>query len=393
MSLSPISLSPDLRALLDDGYEIEIKSGHLVIHNVPYVNADKQVKHGKLFSVLDLAGDKTTRPSTHIALFAGAFPCSKDGQPLRQLEHQSTRQSIADGLVIDHSFSNKPKDGYEDYYVKMTTYIAIISGPAEAIDPNATARTYAVIASDDPEAVFHYVDNASGRAGISAVSRKLGLRKLAIVGCGGTGAYILDLVAKTPAGEVHLFDRDDFLQHNAFRTPGAATIDELKERRKKVNHLADIYSRMHRGIVPHPYDIDTSNIHELRDMAFVFVCVDKGAVKRPIIEGLEQMGIPFIDVGMGLELFDEQLRGILRVTLSTAKHRDHVHSMGRISFASGDVDNAYSKNIQVADLNALNAALAVIKFKKYFGFYSDLENEHFCTYTLDGNVIDNEDKE
>ena len=250
-----------------------------------------------------------------------------------------------------------------------------------------------MIASDDPDAVFHYINNASSRAGISGISRKLELPKLAIIGDGGTGAYILDLVAKTPAREIHLYDKDDFLQHNAFRTPGAASIDELKARPKKVHHLADIYSRMHRGIVPHPYNIDASNIHELQDMAFVFVCVDNGAAKRPIVEGLEQMGIPFIDVGMGLEPVDEQLSGILRVTLSTAKQRDHVHSKRRISFAGGDVDNVYARNIQVADLNALNAALAVIKFKKHFGFYCDLENEHFCTYTLDGNVIHNEDTE
>ena len=121
MSPSQISPSHDLNALLDDGYEIEIKGSHLVIHNVPYVNADKQVKRGKLVSVLDLAGDETTKPSTHIALFAGDFPCNKDGRPLRQLEHQSKRQTIADDLVIDHSFSNKPKEGYENYYVKMTT--------------------------------------------------------------------------------------------------------------------------------------------------------------------------------------------------------------------------------------------------------------------------------
>lgn len=393
MSPSPISRSPDLKALLDDGYEIEIKAGHLVIHNVPYVTADKQVKRGKLVSVLDLAGDETIRPSTHIALFAGEFPCDKDGRPLRQLEHQSRQQTIAGDLLIDHSFSNKPKEGYNDYYVKMTTYVAVISGPAEAIDPHATARTYAVIASVDPDAVFHYIDNASSRAGISAIFRKLELPKLAIIGGGGTGAYILDLVAKTPVREIHLYDKDDFLQHNAFRTPGAATIDELKARRKKVHHLADIYSGMHRGIAAHPYDIDASNIHELQDMAFVFVCVDNGAVKRPIVEGLEQMGIPFIDVGMGLELVDEQLRGILRVTLSTERQRDHVHSRGRISFAGSGADDVYSKSIQVADLNALNAALAVIKFKKHFGFYSDLENEHFCTYTLDGNLIHNEDKE
>jgi hypothetical protein len=40
-----------------------------------------------------------------------------------------------------------------------------------------------------------------------------------------------------------------------------------------------------------------------------------------------------------------------------------------------------------ADLNALNATLAVIKWKKIRGFYRDLEREHHSTYTTDGNMM------
>jgi hypothetical protein len=36
---------------------------------------------------------------------------------------------------------------------------------------------------------------------------------------------------------------------------------------------------------------------------------------------------------------------------------------------------------------ALNAALAVVKWKKLFGFYADNEGEHFSTYTVDGNLL------
>lgn len=59
---------------------------------------------------------------------------------------------------------------------------------------------------------------------------------------------------------------------------------------------------------------------------------------------------------------------------------------------SGEDNNEYSRNIQIADLNALNAALAVIKWKKIFGFYGDLEHEHFSTYDIDGNHLNNEDQ-
>jgi hypothetical protein len=56
------------------------------------------------------------------------------------------------------------------------------------------------------------------------------------------------------------------------------------------------------------------------------------------------------------------------------------------------VENDYSHNIQIAELNALNAALAVIKWKKLCGFYQDLEREHCSVYTINGNHIANEDQ-
>jgi len=95
-----------------------------------------------------------------------------------------------------------------------------------------------------------------------------------------------------------------------------------------------------------------------------------------IVEKLEALGACFDDSGMGLELNEGSLGGILRVTASTPSKRDHFHQ--RVSFAGGAEDGVYSSNIQVADLNALNAFLAVVKWKKLRGFYRDLEREHHC---------------
>lgn len=393
MSQSLISRSPDLKALMDDGYEVDIVSGHLVIYNVPYLNAQKQVMRGTLVSTLDLAGDVSTTPSTHVAMFAGEYPCDREGNELNKIKSQSSQHAIGGGLVIEHSFSSKPAGGYKDYHHKMVTYVGIISSHAEAIDPSATAQTQRVIESDDADSVFKYIDTASSRARITAVSEKLKLGRIAIVGLGGTGSYILDFVAKTPVREIHTFDGDDFLQHSAFRSPGAPSAEELKAIPKKVHYHAGRYEPMRRGIIAHDFHIDASNVQMLEGMDFVFLCVDRGDVKRPIIEKMEEFGIPFIDVGMGIELVDDQLLGIVRVTASTAGKRDHVRDKKRIGLTGGDADGVYSRNIQIAELNALNAALAVIKWKKLFGFYRDLEEEHFSTYTLDGNLIINEDQE
>lgn len=394
MSPQLLDRSPDLLHLVADGYEVEIVGSHLLIKHVPYVNSRREVAFGTLVSVLTLANEATTKPSDHVVSFAGEHPCKADGTEIIQIKHQSQRQDLGHGIVVDHTFSNKPADGYQDYYDKMTTYIRIISGPAEAVDPDATARTRRVVPSDDPKSVFTYRDTASSRAGIGAVSSKLELDKVAILGLGGTGSYVLDLVAKTPIREIHLFDGDRFLQHNAFRSPGAASLDDLKNIPSKVTYFKNQYSKMHRGIVAHEVYVDATNMDELRQMNFVFVCLDRPSVKKAIVERLEAFDIPFVDVGMGIELVDEALGGVLRVTTSSKRMRDHVRNKSRIPFsdAAGDDDEAaYSRNIQIADLNALNAALAVVKWKKLFGFYRDLDHEHFSTFTIDGNALVNED--
>lgn len=392
MSHPLIARSADLQRLVNDGYEVEIIDNHLAIRSVPYVDAERRVRRGVLMIALNLNVDVTTTPNTHVVMFAGEFPCDEHGKQLAKLRHGDSTVRLTETLVAKYSFSNKPPEGYANYYDLMTAYIAIISGPAEVIDPDARARTWQVIESSDPDSVFVYPDTASSRAGISAVTRKLETGPIAILGLGGTGSYVLDLVAKTPVSEIHLFDGDKFGQHNAFRSPGAPSVAELKAMPFKVDHFASIYSRMRRRIIPHPTHILTSNLSLLEGMAFVFICMDAGDSKKAVVETLERLGIPLIDVGMGVELSeDDSLRGIVRVTTSTNDMRDHVRQHQRISF-QGDGNDVYARNIQIADLNALNAALAVIKWKKLCGFYADIDKEHFCAYTIDGNAVLNEDK-
>jgi hypothetical protein len=393
MSQQLINRSPDLKQLRDEGYDIEVLSTFLLIKNIPYVNSNKEIKLGTLVSELTMAGDVTTTPSTHVALFTGDHPCNKDGTEIKQIKHQSGNQVLGDGLEINHSFSSKPTSGgYKDYYEKMTTYIAIISSQAQSIDPSVTAKIFPVIEPTEGESVFAYFDTASSRAGINLVSKKLEIEKIGIVGLGGTGSYVLDLVAKTPVREIHLFDGDKFLNHNAFRSPGAPLIGDLRNKPQKVAYFKEIYSRMHLNIVAHDCYIDSSNVDQLQGLNFVFLCLDGGEAKRLIVEKLVELDTPFIDVGLGVELDNESLGGILRITTSTVENREHLRSKDRISFSVENGNNDYSKNIQIADLNALNAALAVIKWKKLFGFYRDLEKENFCAYTIDGNSLINDDQ-
>jgi len=356
------------------------------------VNANKDIKFGTLVSELSLAGDITTTPSTHVVFFTGDHPCNKDGSEIVKIKHRSVEKSFDRDLVVHHSFSSKPNGGYQNYYEKMVTYATIISSPAHSINPDITAKTFPVIEPKEDESVFHYIDTASSRAGINVLSKKLEAGKVAIVGLGGTGSYVLDLIAKTPIKEIYLFDGDKFLQHNAFRSPGAPSVEDLRKKPPKVIYFQERYSKMHRNIIACNYYIDDSNVDQLQEMNFVFLCLDQGETKKQIVETLEMSDVPFIDVGMGIEITDNALYGILRITTSTVENRDHVKEKNRIPFSGGNGDNEYSRNIQIADLNALNATLAVVKWKKLCGFYGDLENEFYCTYTIDGNKLINEDQ-
>lgn len=390
MSRELISRSPDLQRLRDDGYDVSVIAGYLVVREVPYVDSSRCVRRGVLVSSLALAGDVAAKPDTHVIYFAGDFPCTAEGNPIDQIRHATAETAIADGLVVNHSFSSKPVGGYGDYYEKMATYAAIVGGPARVLDASATAKVYPVILDDDDQSPFCYIDTASSRAGITRISSKLNQAVVSIVGLGGTGAYILDLISKTPIAQIRLFDDDNFRQHNAFRAPGAASIDELRQGKTKAEHFRDVYSKLHRGISAHGF-VDDDSIGQLLESDFVFICVDRADARRSVIAALESRNVPFVDTGIGVQAVGDMLTGAVRVTSGSEDPGQRMAERHRIPLDSVEEDADYATNIQIADLNALNAALAVIRWKKSLGFYADLEQERHCEYAIDGNRMFNGD--
>ncbi len=176
--------------------------------------------------------------------------------------------------------------------------------------------------------------------------------------------------------------------HNAFRSPGAASIEELNQKPKKAAYLHRLYSKIHKNIIPHEYHLTSNNLEEITGMNFVFICIDTGEDKKAIIDNLVEKSIPFIDVGIGISAVDGSLLGSARITTVTSEKNDHIEN--RIPF-SDNVNNDYIKNIQIAEINALNASLAVIKWKKIFGFYHDQYKEFNSVYDISVNIINNDE--
>ena len=83
------------------------------------------------------------------------------------------------------------------------------------------------------------------------------------------------------------------------------------------------------------------------------------------------MNKSYIDVGISVESVDNQcLIGTMKVVSSKPGCKDFRISKNRINFDEAE-DDLYNENIQIAELNSLNACLAVIKWKKFLGFYQD----------------------
>ena len=382
---------PTLTRLQESGLSLRVVDGFLLVDGVPYVTDDRRVEEACLVMALDLSGDETARPNDHTAFWTGHFPHNSSGEPLVALGEATHGQVLGDGTAITRMFSAKPTGGqYRDYEHKVRTYVELLVREARKIDPGASAHKWPVETTPDDNNVFQFMETASARQGTSDLARRVQDETIAIVGVGGTGAYVLDYVAKTWVREIHLYDGDRFLQHNAFRAPGATSAEEMQGGPNKATFHADRYCRMRKGVIAHPVSIDGTNVSDIGRYDSVFLCIDGGPIKRGILDVCEKHNVLCIDSGMGLYRVGDRLAGILRTTTSAPGYEEHVKARARIDMAGGG-PGEYERNIQMAELNALNAALAVIRWKKLRGIYQDLGQEGDCGYVLDGNRIVNRD--
>lgn len=381
--------SPDLARLVQDGFAVRIVNGYLVVDDIPYVDDAAQVRWGSFLCPLDLSGATTTRPATHVMCFVGGAPRDHHGKPIKDLVHPGVQKwSAGPGLTAVCGFSQKPAGGYKDFYEKVVYYTAIVISPAQAVDPEVSPYTYKPFETDEDDGVFCYIDTFSSRAGITELNRQLALEKVVIIGLGGTGAHLLDALAKTSARTIHLYDGDYFRTHNAFRAPGAASLDDLTACPRKVEYYTRMYSGMRRGVVPHPYNVTQENINEILDADFVFLAMDSGPDKKAIIDALTEHGVSFIDTGVGLNKEADGIAGQLRITTSTAGRSDHIVRDELVSYFVGD-DAEYDTNLQVDELNALTANLAIIRYKKLLGFYADVEDERHTVFVVNSGDLHN----
>ena len=367
-----VSHNEDIRRLVERGYAIAFDSEYLVVRDVPYLDVQRNLQIGAIVTKLIFIDQERVQQENHQIFFAGSTPHGLDGKPIPNLGEGSAQLALSDvsyDVVVERAFSNKPKGsaGFPNFYDKIESYVTIISGPAIELH-DASPYTFRAVESIASNTIFKFHDTLTSRAEIIDLAAKFKDDVVAVIGLGGTGAYILDFLVKTPVREIRAFDHDVFHVHNAYRSPGRS--EESEFGKTKAELYLRRYENFRNGLSLDPKFIDASSSAELQGVTFAFVSVDKGVSRAGIFDLLIAQRIPFIDVGMGLKRREAggMLNGQVRTTYYSVATAQQVRDKQLAPLVDG-ADDIYRVNVQISELNALNAALAVIKFKQLRGFY------------------------
>lgn len=141
MQKQPINHSPDLVKLVEAGFQVEVSEGggHILVHHIPYLNSQKELKYGSLVDRLNLAAPLLAgKPFDHTFYLAGEAPYNADGTAIPV--NNSNPAVLENYIHVQHYFSRKsPQGDYPDYFEKIITYAEIFESQAKAVYPTATA--------------------------------------------------------------------------------------------------------------------------------------------------------------------------------------------------------------------------------------------------------------
>ncbi len=381
MSHSLISRNTDLSALVNDGYTISIVGGYLVVRGIPYVTDSGAIDTADIVSALELSGDETVSPlSQHTVWWTGQMPHYSDRSSMQESLCCSiwpTGFSLGDGLIAYSRWSMKLRGrgthrAYSDHKEKIDTYVSEVAGHADALFPGSLAIAKSESLVDlDLQTRFKYLDMNAFRNGTRGIEQTISDEIVAVIGVGGSGSYLVDILAKTNIKELHIYDDDVLSYHNAFRLPGAADASELTGQVRKVHWLKNQYAPIREeGIHTHDKQVAGEALEDLARYTMVFISVDRLEVRRAIQDRCSDLGVAHIAVGLGVEVEGEsndQLGGMVKVEVMHAP-RILSDADRKVYLAQADADDMYG-NIQTVELNMLSAALAIVEWKAMRGFY------------------------
>ena len=253
------------------------------------------------------------------------------------------------------------------------------------------ARYNSVTFSEHPTP-FKIPNTFEARSGMGPIQDRIRDTRIAIIGIGGTGSYILDLIAKTPVAEIHLLDSDELDWHNFMRAPGAPTAEEIEsqhgQRFSKVGYYHAKYASLRKGIFAHAIQVEGSpqfaEFLAAHPIDFAFVCIDQlsdsdSPRQDHVYTTLSEAGVRFIDSGVSITLDDDAVRG----SVTTSAHIAGSVEWDAIPNARTQSDHPGYRNVQLPEVNALAATFAVMEWRRRTGQYVSESTSNLHKFRLD----------
>ena len=355
------------------GWVVEVHGNTISVYNVPYRKIDGEAGRCRI-SVdtqedgLSLKAPENSGGATHAARLIGVSDgCAYQatGEPVGNLLWTDEHNECVISIILDEGY-------YANAWHALVVYAARVTGEVGREDREPIEQIFCFqVAGEDDRSMRVWRDKSRGQ-------------RIGIVGLGGVGLWILDLMCKTYVSEIRIWDGDVIEGRNLLRAPGWAGIEAIGH--NKAEYYGERYQRMRKGITVYGEYWQSGESSEMfRDLNFVFVAVDKADTRTLLCEALERLRIPFIDVGMGIERRQERVRGSCQVFFS-----GEVPARWRrgIPTAQGAGGREYYE-LQLADIGALNAALAVGIWRRHIGQYEQEEKTWLTRYWIESNELMN----
>ena len=256
-----VSHNDDIRRLVEKGYAVGFDGPHMIVRDIPYLDATRMLQWGAFVAKLVFIDDARVVQDDHQLYFTGGVPHNMDGSPVRNLAGGSHRLVLSEGckdVVVQRSFSNKPHPSgkFENFFDKIENYMAHIAGPAMSLH-GANPYTFRIVQDGQAPTVFKFQDTLTSRAEITELTRKFDNDVVAIIGLGGTGAYMLDYCERRSKRSEHSTSTSSMCTMHFAHRAGSPRLSWARPRRRSIETgtktFATAFSCSPELWTPHPW--------------------------------------------------------------------------------------------------------------------------------------------
>lgn len=106
-----VSHNADLQRLVDKGYAVAFDGAHLIVRDIPYLDAAGALHWAAFVAKLVFVDEMHVVQDDHQVYFSGGVPHNTDGTPVQNLAggpHTLVLSKNSEDVVVQRSFSNKP---------------------------------------------------------------------------------------------------------------------------------------------------------------------------------------------------------------------------------------------------------------------------------------------